>query len=69
MIMIKIVKNPGLLREVALNDGATVADALVVSGHDAEGMAITVNGVSGSVSTPLTDGATVTLSANAKGNA
>jgi UPF0288 family protein (methanogenesis marker protein 3) len=66
-IMIKIVRVPGTVTEVGLEDGATVQDALdTADTYVAENEAITVNGVPATPSTPLTDQARVVISRGAK---
>ncbi|QIB67133.1 MoaD/ThiS family protein [Kineobactrum salinum] len=69
MISIKVVVVPGTVKEVALNDGATVRDALDAASQSSEGYAIQVDGVSNAtLDTPLRDGQRVALSVGAKGN-
>ena len=68
MITAKIIVVPGTVQEVALNDDATVADALAAASiTQGAGMTLTVNGNAANDSTVLTDGARVILTKEAKG--
>ena len=66
-ISTKIVRIPGQVVELVLEDGATVANALAAASIEvASGEAITVDGRSASPSTTLNDGARVILARSAK---
>ena len=69
MITVKVIELPGAVREVALEDGATVGNALSVAGVSAEGYPIKVDSSEATVDTVLTDNARVIVSKSAKGNA
>jgi sulfur carrier protein ThiS len=69
MIEAKVIRVPGAVKEVALNDGAAVADALQAAGVTvASGEVITVNGSAANQSTTLYDGDKVYVAKGAKGN-
>lgn len=69
MINIKVARVPGTVKEVALNDGATVNDALSNAGIRLEsGEALKVNGVNAEAGQILRDGDRVVLVKGAKGN-
>lgn len=69
MIDIKVVVVPGAVKEVVLEDGATVADALTAAGYSADGYTINLDGHSdASLDTVLSDGQRIAISKNAKGN-
>jgi len=69
MIDVKVVKVPGAQVEVALEDGATVREALEYAGKTVdEGQTVQVNGTQADLDTPLTDGARVVIAKGAKGN-
>ena len=59
---------PGVVQEVALEDGATVADALAAAELDSEGYEIRVNGTPAETTTALSEGQTVLLIKKIKGN-
>lgn len=59
---------PGTLQDVALNSGATVADALRQANLSAEGFQVRVNGESADSSRQLQEGDTVLLTRQIKGN-
>lgn len=67
-LTVNVVRVPGPHRPVMLEDGATVADALNVLEIDPAGWAIRVGGEEGHVGTTLSDGATVILTRQVKGN-
>ena len=70
MIEVKVTQVPGSIANVALEDGATVADALTAANMSVqEGFVIKVDGVEATTSTPVRDGSRVILSRGAKGNA
>jgi sulfur carrier protein ThiS len=69
MITVKVIELPGAVREVALNDGATVADSLTAAGVSAEGWAIKVDSTDATPEPPLVDGSRVIIAKSAKGNA
>lgn len=61
-IMCKIAKLNEPVKEFFMSNGsATVATALELSGYDSEGYQVKVNGRIAEASTPLFDGALVTL--------
>lgn len=68
MIDVKVSTVPGTIKELALEDGASVTDAVEAAGLSLSGFTITINGSSGSHSTRLQDGDRVVLTKNAKGN-
>lgn len=67
-IIVKVGKMPGVLTEVALGAGATVANALEAAGLSADGMDIRVSGNTATLETALTNGSIVILAAKIKGN-
>jgi TusA-related sulfurtransferase len=69
MINIKVVRVPGAVVEVVLDDGATVADALQHANITVDaGESLKVNTDDATLATVLVDGARVILSKAAKGN-
>lgn len=70
-VSVKIVEVPGAVREVVLEDGATVSDALTTAGMTVrDGYKLEVSGKPGaSEGTVLSDGDKVVLAKGAKGNA
>lgn len=68
MISAKVAQLPGLFKEVALEDGATVAQAVTAACLNADGFAIRVNGSVSDLGATLRNGDTITLSKAAKGN-
>ncbi len=66
---VKVAKVPGLIKEVALPDGATVACALTAAEISADGFSIQVSGQVASSDTVLSNNATVMLTQRIKGNA
>jgi len=67
MITVKVMQVPGSVKEVALNDGATVGDALAAAEiTNSEDYPITVNGASATTSTGLVDGQRVILARSSK---
>ena len=70
MITVKVMQIPGAIREVALEDGATVADALTAAQMSLHSnYVLKVDGSEADESDMLRDGQNVTMSASAKGNA
>ena len=68
-IFVKVIRVPGAVTEVALNEGATVADALAAASVEPSGSeAIAVSGAPQSREFPLTNGDRVVISQGAKGN-
>lgn len=68
-LFVKVIRVPGAVTEVALNEGATVADALAAASIEPNGSeAIAVSGSPQSRDYPLTDGDRVVVSQGAKGN-
>lgn len=69
MIEVKVMKVPGTVRNVALQDGATVSDALAAAEMSVDSnQTIQVDGASASGTTTLSDGSRVIIAAGAKGN-
>lgn len=68
-ITVKIVRVPGAVTELELNNGATVSDALSAAGLSASGFKLSVNGEAADTSDELENGDRVTLAKDAKGNA
>ena len=68
MLQVKIIEVPGSVQEVALEDGATVADALTVAGVSADGYKITVDNRPASTSTSISNGSRIIVAKAAKGN-
>ncbi len=68
MKQITVGKVPGTLSEVAVENGATVADALAAGNLDAEGFEIKVNGSTASLTDDAPDGANIFLVKQIKGN-
>ena len=69
MIEAKVIQVPGAVKEVALEDGATVQDALNAASVTVEsGYTIKVNGADADASTPVPAGARVIIAKGAKGN-
>lgn len=70
MITVKVVVVPGMLKEVALEDGTnTVANALEAADVNAEGRSIQINGVTASTSDAIKDGDRIMVAKSTKGNA
>lgn len=67
-VTVRVGKLPGTLSDVALEGGATVADALREAGLSAEGHQIRVNGTNADASRTLAEGDTVLLTRQIKGN-
>ena len=68
-IEVKVMEIPGAIVNVALESGATVADALQAAKMTlASGRSLKVNGIDGTHETVLTDNSTIAMSVNAKGN-
>lgn len=67
MITVKVMLVPGAVKELALEDGATVAQALNAAEIDnAEGYPIKVDGATANLTTVLADGARVILAKSSK---
>jgi putative ubiquitin-RnfH superfamily antitoxin RatB of RatAB toxin-antitoxin module len=70
MVEVKVTMVPGAIKNVMLNDGATVADALAAADLSAtDGYTIQVDGQTATTSTAVQDGSRVILARSAKGNA
>lgn len=68
-LSIKVVRVPGAVTDLELEDGATVADALrAASITVGSGEAVKVNGGSADANTRLSNNDRVIVSAGAKGN-
>ena len=66
-MFIKTVEVPGAVKEIALEEGATVADALETAGLSvANNQSVTINGAPASNDDVLTDGARLIISKSAK---
>lgn len=69
MLNVRLARVPGSVQELALNDGATVSDALTAAGTSVQsGEVLKVNGADASLGTQLNDGDRVLLVKGAKGN-
>lgn len=68
-IFVKVVRVPGAVTEVALSEGATVADALSAAGISSTGSeSIRVGAADATVDTSVSDGDRVVIAQGAKGN-
>lgn len=68
-IFVKVVRVPGAVTEVALSQGATVADALSAAGISSTGSeSIRVGAADATVDTSVSDGDRVVIAQGAKGN-
>jgi putative ubiquitin-RnfH superfamily antitoxin RatB of RatAB toxin-antitoxin module len=68
-IFVKVVRVPGAVTEVALSQGATVADALSAAGISSTGSeSIRVGAADATVDTSVGDGDRVVIAQGAKGN-
>ena len=65
---IKVVKMPGVMKDVVLEGEVTVKDVLEVAEIDAVGFAIKVNGIDEELGSLVEDGDRVVLSKMIKGN-
>lgn len=66
---VKVMEVPGRIISVALQEGATVQDALTAAEMTlASGRVLKVSGMNATLDTELQDGDNITMSANAKGN-
>ena len=66
-MFVKIVRVPGSVSEIALNDGATVADALAAADITVSPTEeLTVNGHTTTTDAVLSDGARIVLAKSAK---
>lgn len=65
---VKVVKMPGMASEVAVEDGATVEDALGLADLSVDGYQVKVNGSTATVNTEIHDGDRVVLTKMIKGN-
>jgi UPF0288 family protein (methanogenesis marker protein 3) len=67
MLFAKVIRVPGAVVEVGLEEGATVQDALDAADVSvAENEAITVNGMAATTATLLPDGARLVVARGAK---
>lgn len=70
MVEAKVIQVPGAVKDVALEDGATVNDALSAAGVTVEsGYTIKVDGADASGSTSVSNGSRIIIAKGAKGNA
>lgn len=70
MITVKVIQVPGKVVEIALEDGATVAQALAqASVEQGEGEALKVDNVDATPGQTLSEGQRVIVAKAAKGNA
>jgi len=68
-ISVKVVRIPGTVKEVGLEDGSTVAQALAAAGlTTAQGEGLQVNGSPCDNNTVLNDGDSIIIAKGAKGN-
>jgi putative ubiquitin-RnfH superfamily antitoxin RatB of RatAB toxin-antitoxin module len=68
-MFVKVIRVPGAVKEVGLEDGATVADALEAAElQKGENEALKVGSKNASLSDALSDGDIITISKGAKGN-
>ena len=68
-IFVKEVRVPGAVTEVALSQGATVADAMSAAGISSTGSeSIRVGAADATVDTSVSDGDRVVIAQGAKGN-
>lgn len=68
-IFVKVVRVPGAVTEVALSQGATVADAMSAAGISFTGSeSIRVGAADATVDTSVSDGDRVVIAQGAKGN-
>ena len=68
-IFVKVVRVPGAVTEVALSQGATVADAMSAAGISSSGSeSIRVGAADATVDTSVSDGDRVVIAQGAKGN-
>jgi len=67
-IEVRVIRSPGLVRNVALPQGSTVSDALQVAGTSLQQNEVPqVNGTAGTLDTVLVDGDRIIMAAGAKG--
>tara|TARA_B110000116_G_scaffold271008_1_gene290553 strand:+ start:9560 stop:9772 length:213 start_codon:yes stop_codon:yes gene_type:complete len=70
MITVKVIQVPGKVVEIALEDGATVAQALIQADvEQGEGEALKVDNVDATPDQTLSEGQRVIVAKAAKGNA
>lgn len=68
-VIVKVIRVPGAVKDVALNQGATVADALAAADMSVDsGEKVSLNGVDVPTSTAVTDGSRIVIAKGAKGN-
>lgn len=67
-ITVKVAVVPGTVTEVALEDGASVADAISSANVSTDGYSVKLNGVATNNSATLSDGDRIFISKDAKGN-
>jgi hypothetical protein len=69
MIEVKVMEVPGTVRDVALEDGAKVSDALAQAQMEVRsGYTLKVDGAEATTDTVLSNGARVIIAKGAKGN-
>lgn len=68
MLTVRVIQLPGLVKEVALEDGATVQDAMSVAGIEQANGTIKVDGNVATAATAVSDGSTITIAKGPKGN-
>ena len=67
-IEVKVVRVPGAVKDVALNSGSTVSDALAAAGVNlGAGESVTMNGVAAPGSQPVNNGDRIIVAKGAKG--
>lgn len=67
-ITVRVGKVPGEIKDIALDGGRTVSDALSGAGLNSAGFEIRINGVIGNTSTELHNGDSVVLVKKIAGN-
>ncbi|MGH1373596.1 MAG: hypothetical protein ACRBBW_16265 [Cellvibrionaceae bacterium] len=70
MITVKVAKLPGAVKEVVLDDGATVNDALTAADISVDSNeSLKVNGTERDASADVANGEVIVIAKGAKGNA
>lgn len=67
MNLVKVAKLGGAVKEVALENGATIRTALAAAGVSADGFEVRLNGAPAGLDTPVRSGDIVTLVPQIKG--
>lgn len=66
-LLVKVAKVPGTVKEVALAEGATLADAIKESGFETTGYQVRRDGENEALTSMVEDGDVITLVASVKG--